>query len=143
MPDILQDLPINATAAEVFAAVSTPAGLDTWWTLRSAGTPREGAEYELGFGPEYDWRARVTRVTPDSEFELELTRADADWAGTRVGFSLERRGPVTWLRFRHTGWPGASEHYRISCHCWAMYLRVLRRSLEAGESVPYERRLEV
>jgi uncharacterized protein YndB with AHSA1/START domain len=143
MPDILQDLPINATAAEVFAAVSTPDGLDSWWTKRSAGTPREGDEYELGFGPEYDWRARVTRSVPDAEFELELTRADADWTGTRVGFHLERRGQMTWLQFHHTGWPSANEHYRISSHCWAMYLRVLRRSLEAGEAVPYERRLEV
>jgi hypothetical protein len=26
---------------------------------------------------------------------------------------------------------------------WAMYLRVLKRHLEHGESVPYERRLDV
>jgi hypothetical protein len=31
---------------------------------------------------------------------------------------------------------------RISCHCWALYLRLLRRHLEFGESVPYDRRLE-
>jgi uncharacterized protein YndB with AHSA1/START domain len=143
MADILHDFPIRAARDRVFDAVSAPRGLDTWWTKRSAGSPKLGAEYELWFGPEYDWRAKVTRCEPGSEFELEIVRADPDWIGTRVGFRLEPRGDVTWLRFRHTDWPSAGEHYRVSSYCWAMYLRVLRRSLEHGESVPYESRLEV
>lgn len=142
MSDILQDFPIQAAIEDVFRAISTPEGLDRWWTKNSAGEPRLGAEYVLGFGPEYDWRARVTRCEPNAEFELELTRADPDWLGSRVGFRMETRGARIWLRFRHMGWPSANEHYRVSCHCWALYLRILRRALESGESVPYERRLE-
>ena len=61
----------------------------------------------------------------------------------RVGLRLEPRADVTWVRFSHTGWPVQNEHYRVSCTCWAMYLRILRRSLEHGESVPYEDRLDV
>jgi len=143
MPDILHELPIQADRARVFAAVSTPAGLDTWWTLHASGTPQPGADYALNFGPEYAWRARVTACVPDRSFALELTAADADWLGTRVSFELERRDAATWLRFAHTGWPSTNQHYRISCTCWAMYLRILRRSLEHGESVPYAQRLDV
>jgi uncharacterized protein YndB with AHSA1/START domain len=143
MTDILHDLPIRAEARRVFEAVSSPAGLDRWWTLSSAGEPAPGAEYALDFGPQYRWRARVTRSVPDAEFELELTKADADWTGTRVGFQLERRDGATWLRFRHTGWREANEHCRISSNCWAMYLRILRRYLEHGETVPYGMRLDV
>ena len=143
MPDILQDFPIRAPADRVFRAMSTPDGLDTWWTKTSAGVPALGAEYELGFGPGYDWQARVTRCTPGAEFELEMTRADQDWMGTRVGVRLHEDSGTTHVRFHHTGWPALNEHYRVSCHCWAMYLRVLRRSLEHGETVPYERRLDV
>jgi len=143
MADILQDFPIQAPLDRVFRAVSMPQGLDTWWTKRSAGSPQQGAEYALGFGPDYDWRARVTRFEPDSGFELEMVRADSDWLGTRVGLRLEPRDGATWVRFYHTGWPSLNDHYRITCHCWAMYLRILRRSLEHGESVPYEDRLDV
>jgi uncharacterized protein YndB with AHSA1/START domain len=143
MADILQDFPIKASPTQVYRAVTTPTGLDAWWTKRSSGEPREGAEYELWFGPEYDWRARVTRAVTDSEFELEMTRADDDWRGTRVGFHLTPREDGTWVRFHHTAWSGANEHYRISSHCWAMYLRLMRRFLEHGESVPYEHRLDV
>lgn len=143
MPDILHDFLIKANRNRVFRTVSAPAEIDHWWTARSAGEPRLGAEYELWFGPEYDWRAKVTKCKPDDEFELEVTRADKEWIGTRVGFRLEGEGGTTQVRFHHLGWPAVTEHYRISCFCWAMYLRVLRRYLEHGESVPYERRLDV
>lgn len=143
MADILQDFPIKAPRDRVFHAVSTPAGLDSWWTKRSAGTPTEGAEYELWFGPQYDWRAKVTRCTANSELELQMVVADDDWIGTRVGFRLEDKDGATWVRFHHTGWPSLNEHYRISSHCWAMYLRILRRYLEHDERVKYEDRLDV
>jgi hypothetical protein len=35
------------------------------------------------------------------------------------------------------------DEFRRSSYCWAMYLRILRRYLEHGETVPYERRLDV
>ncbi|HMA43615.1 MAG TPA: SRPBCC domain-containing protein [Gemmatimonadales bacterium] len=143
MADIYHDLPIKAPPERVYAAVSTPQGLDAWWTKRSSGRPSEGMEYELWFGPEFDWRARVTRAAAPSDFELQLTRADPDWLDTRVRFRLERSGDATFVRFSHTGWPTPNEHWRISCYCWAMYLRILRRYLEHGEMVPYERRLDV
>jgi len=46
------------------------------------------------------------------------------------------------VRFCHRGWPAENEHYRVSCHCWALYLRLLRRQVEYAESVPYEQRLD-
>ncbi|MEK6300855.1 MAG: SRPBCC domain-containing protein [Acidobacteriota bacterium] len=140
MADISHDFPINASPNKVFQAISTPAGLDTWWTKRSHGEPTEGSEYELWFGPEYDWRAVVSRCVPDTEFELELTSAHDDWRGTRVGFLLEEKDGMTQVRFHHSGWPEANDHYRGSCYCWAMYLRLLRRYVETGETVPYEDR---
>src|SRR5262245_46120482 len=134
MPDILHDLPINATPERVFQAVSSPEGLDAWWTQRSEGKPIVGSEYELWFGPQYDWRATVTGAVPCSEFELRMTRADHDWIDTLVGFRLTKRDSETWVEFYHIGWPRTNEHFRISCNCWALYLRILRRYLEHGES---------
>ena len=143
MPDIFHDFPIAVPAARVFQAVSAPAVLDQWWTKRSAGKPVLGSEYELGFGPGYDWRATVSQSIPDQRFEFKLVKAGPDWLGTRVGFQLSARKGLTQVRFHHTGWPEQNEHYRISCYCWAMYLRILKRYLENGETVPYERRLDV
>lgn len=142
MFDILHDFPVIAEPGRVFDAIATPVGLDAWWTLTSNGTPHVGAEYQLGFGPEYDWRARVTRCEAGRAFELEMTASTPDWLGSTVGFELEPRGGTTWVRFHHRGWAESSEHYRISSFCWAMYLRILKKHVEDGLSVPYERRLD-
>jgi hypothetical protein len=37
----------------------------------------------------------------------------------------------------------SNDHFRISCYCWPMYLRLLRRHIEHGEVVPYADRLDV
>lgn len=143
MADIFHEFPIQAPVTSVFEAISTPAGLDQWWTKTSAGVAEAGREFELGFGPGYDWRATVVDCQPGIRFELLMTTADPDWLGTHVGFELVPNGAGTLVRFHHRGWPHANEHFRISSFCWAMYLRVLRRYLEHGETVPYESRLDV
>jgi uncharacterized protein YndB with AHSA1/START domain len=140
MPDIFQHFVIHAPVSQVFHGVSTPEGLDTWWTERSS---KKGDELELFFGPQHHWRAKVSRSVADREFEIEITRADADWAGTRMGFVLDESQGDTHVRFHHTGWPQSNDHYRISCYCWAMYLRLLKRNVERGEVVPFGQRLEV
>lgn len=117
--------------------------LVAWWATSAAGEPGLDAEYELGFGPGYDWRGVVRAYEPDREIEWELTRADSDWLGTRMGILIEARDGASWIRLHHTGWPEDNDHYRISCFCWAMYLRLLERHVETGEFVEYERRLDV
>ena len=143
MPDILHDFPINAAPAQVFKVLCSPAGLDAWWTSRAEGTPAVGQRYRLYFSPDYDWVGVMRGYQPSSWVEWEITRADAYWQGTRVGFRLTPQGEGTRVEFYHTGWPAANQHYRTSCFCWAMYLRLLKRHLETGEVVEYERRLDV
>ena len=144
MADIFHDFVIRASPQRVFHAVSTPAALDAWWTKTSAGEPELGTPYDLNFGPGYDWLAVVSRSVPGVEFQLEMSSADADWLGSRVGFSLSSKAEgVTNVRFQHTGWPAKNEHYRGSCYCWAMYLRLLKRYVENGEVVLFEKRLDV
>jgi uncharacterized protein YndB with AHSA1/START domain len=141
MPDILQDFPVNAPVDRVFAAVSTAAGLNCWWTETCDGRGAVGEEYALGFGTDFQWRAVVSAHTPPSCFELTLLRADADWAETRVRFELTPDAGATHVQFAHLGWPTVHAHFRVSSHCWALYLRLLRRYLEHDEIVPYADRL--
>lgn len=142
MADILHDFPVFAPASRVFEAVSTPAGLDRWWANAASGEPQVGREFALDFGPAYQWRARVTACEPDNVFELEIVDAMDDWVGTRVRFDLSETNGATQVRFAHRFWPGVTEHYRVSSFCWAMYLRLMKRSVEHGEVVPYEHRLD-
>ena len=143
MADIFHYFPINATLEKVFGGISTPKGLDIWWSKSSTGKPAIGETYQLSFGAEYNWAGVVSKNVPNKEFELTITNADHDWTNSKVGFKLTYKNKVTQVHFYHTGWKEDSEHYRVSCYCWAMYLRILKRNLEFGEEVPYEDRLNV
>jgi uncharacterized protein YndB with AHSA1/START domain len=144
MPDIFHNFTINTSPDKVFNGVSTTKGLDNWWTKTCQASPKAGGIYTLDFGPGYTWKAIVTKFEANREFELQMTEADPDWLKARVGFLLRDKGNnLTEVDFYHKGWPTANEHYKISCYCWAMYLRILKRYLEFGEQVPYEKRLSV
>ena len=143
MPNIYHYFSIQQSPARVFENMVTAQGLDNWWTKSSVVTPEPGGMYLLDFGPGYVWKAMVTQYKPDEVFELEFTEADKDWVGTKVGFTLVAHNGKTTVRFYHAEWPRENEHFRISSYCWAMYLRILKRYLEFGEQVPYEKRLDV
>lgn len=143
MPDIYLDLPVMAPPPRVFQALTSSQGLDAWWTLKSQGKPTLNETYQLFFGKEYDWRAKVIRCIFADTFELQMTAADNDWMNTIVGFHLEPRDGATWLSFYHTGWPELNEHFRSSAQCWAQYLRLLKRYVEKGEVIAYADRLDV
>src|SRR5215831_14541634 len=144
MPEIIHEFSVKASPQSVFDMFATPVGLDKWWTKTSSGDPKVGAIYRLDFGPGYAWKARVTECAPGLAFELEMTDAHEDWLRSKVGCKLnkERQGGTRVL-FYHWGWPEENEHWRTSNFCWAMYLRILRRSLDYGDTVPYDQRLEV
>jgi uncharacterized protein YndB with AHSA1/START domain len=143
MPDIFHTFPINSAIEKVFEAISTPEGLDKWWTEKSSGNVGMGETFLLHFGPEYNWTALISRLKTWSEFEITMISADEDWTGSKVGFMLKANNNATEVQFYHTGWKTDNAHYRISNYCWAMYLRILKRNLELGEFVPYADRLSV
>ena len=144
MFDIFHTFTILSSPVKIFEGISTPKGLDSWWTLKSEGKPDPGSTYVLYFGPEYNWKAIVTKHTAGKEFELEMTEAEPQWIGSKIGFSLNKKSAnTTEVSFYHKGWPEDSENYRVSNYCWAMYLRILKRYIEFGEQVPYEKRLSV
>ncbi len=142
MPDIIHILQIKASPAKVFEILSTPEGLNRWWTKDCHGRPELGSIYDLDFGPVV-WQCQVTDLLQDQELEYTLCKCDEDWLDTQVRFELEANSDGTKLKFKHLGWAHANDHFHGSNHCWGLYLRVLRRYIEFGEEVSYENRLVV
>jgi len=140
MPDILHNLTIQSSAENVYEVLTTPKGLAAWWTKSSSGHPELGAEYQLFFSDEYDWRAIVLENDENTKFVFEIITADEDWTGTKVKFFLTRKGDSTDLQFEHTGWKETNDHFRVSSYCWAKYLRLLKKFIEEEVIVPYDER---
>lgn len=137
MPDIVMSFPIDRDVTTVFDAMTSPSGLDTWWTLDSDGTPEMGAWYRFGFGPATQWSGVVTRCEAPHAFEWTMGDSDPDWQGTRVGVVLTETPTGVHVEFAHRGWRDANAHFRGSTYCWATYLRILKRALEHGDRVAY------
>lgn len=140
--DIIHYFQVNSPVEPVFETISTSKGISKWWSLDADGHSELGAILNLDFGPDYQWQAQVTQMVPPHEFELTLIKSDPDWMNSIVGFLLSPGQNGTDVRFYHKGWKEASDHYYISCYCWAMYLRVMKRYVEYGEFVEYEERLQ-
>jgi uncharacterized protein YndB with AHSA1/START domain len=141
--DIVHYFQVNSPIEAVYQAVSTSRGISKWWSKDASGHAETGALLELDFGPDYQWQAQVSLMVPPNEFELTMTRADPDWMDSTVSFELAPCENGTNVKFYHRGWKEANEHYYISCYCWAMYLRLLKRFVEHGELVDYSERLNV
>ena len=143
MPAIYHDLTVLATPAAVFKAISTPDGLDAWWTAQSAGTPHEGNVYSFWFAPEYDWRGKVISCVLDKQITWTITEADADWTGTQLSFELIEKDQHTLVRFSHTNWRTVNDHFRRTSYCWAIYLHGLKKFVEEDLIRPFESRANI
>jgi len=140
---IYHDLTIGVPSEAVFTAVTSPEGLNSWWTQRAAGQPKVGANYQFYFGPEYDWRAKVIRYQPQQLIYFEMGRSDEDWEGTQLRFQVIPKDGNTLTRFEHVGWTSNNDHFRRTSYCWAIYLKGLKRYLEEGIVLPFEERSQV
>jgi len=140
MAGIYHNFVIKASVAEVFKEISTVRGLNSWWTKKAEGKPISDIVYHLHFGEGYDWEAVVTKCEKDKRFELQMTIADKEWMKTKIGFNLTEVNEQTVVEFYHKGWESKSEQFKQSNFCWALYLRILRRHVEYGEKVAFEKR---
>lgn len=117
MVTLFHYFPIKASIKEVFNSISTPKGLDIWWSKTATGSPSIGETYKLHFGGDYNWEAVVSKFIPNKEFELAMTKSDSDWNNSKVGFELIEKSDFMDVHFYHTGWKKDNEHFQISNHC--------------------------
>ncbi len=140
MPNILHQFHIQSSLDKVFRAITSPSGLNSWWTLESDGSPELNETYRFFFGPEYDWRAVVTHVVPGQEIAWKVTQAMEDWMPTRFGFRLKQSESGTTVNFFHTDWAEANDHFSITSFCWGQLLQGLKGYVEHGTIIPFEQR---
>jgi len=143
---IYHDLTIAATPEVIFELLSTPEGLEKWWTHKSEGECRVGARMHLYFSEVYDWEAEIVEIDKPRFLKYKMTRTMDDWSLSTLSFELingDNNESGTTLRFAHEDWKELNAHYRHSNYYWALYLRILKRYIEEGEFVPYASRTSV
>jgi uncharacterized protein YndB with AHSA1/START domain len=140
MYDIYHDIQVSARPQEIFDAISTPQGLNAWWTVRSSGVPVVGSTYNFYFSEDYNWSAEVSSYDQNGSISFRMTYATNDWINTRLNFIILQQDGYCILRFEHKGWQEPSDHYRRTSYCWALYLKCLKDYVENGIIKPYNHR---
>ena len=140
MFSIIHNFTIHSNAKKVFETISTPEGLNNWWTLKCSGKPALNEEYNLNFTDEYDWFAKISKFEENKFIEFSMVKAMEDWMPTKFGFELNEDGNQTHVHFYHTNWQEQNQHYGITSYCWANLLRQMKVYIEKGIITEFSKR---
>jgi len=139
MPDILHQLTIKASPQQVYAAITTQAGLSSWWTHDTKAEPKVGTVSEFGFlNRKIVFKMRVDVLQPNSCVSWYCLGGDPEWEDTSLSFELTRTPEGhTQIYFLHHDWKTTSGIFALCNFDWAKYLTSLRDYLETGKGNPH------
>ena len=141
------DLLINAPAADVYKALTTPEGLQSWWTKTCEIGTQVGAESTFHFGKTFKVM-RIEALNPDVKVAWQcidshihapglLTRTN-EWIGTSIAFNLEPQfASSTLLKFDHFGLVPEVECFEVCSSGWDQFLGSLKEYAETGKGRPF------
>jgi uncharacterized protein YndB with AHSA1/START domain len=85
MADMLHQIHIKAAPEKVYEALTTDAGLRSWWTNDSVAKPEVGSVAEFGFNDRATvFSMRVTELKPNQRVVWECLGNIDEWIGARL-----------------------------------------------------------
>jgi hypothetical protein len=132
---------IGAEQKTVLDALTSTAGIASWWSDRVDGNPGDdGGELSVAFpGVPQPFHFAVRRGTD----ELAWTTGEFPpwWAGTTIRWQLTDNpdGPGTRLLFSHEGFDPEAEIIPVITPAWADIITRLKRYAETGDVNPFGR----
>lgn len=132
---------IKAPTADVYQALSTIAGIGSWWTQDVTGESEVGGRFHVRFlntdGVQLgSMEIRVVSLQPEVSVQWSVESGPSEWVGTNVTFALKQEGEYAIVLFSHSGW---REMVEFTAHCsmkWATFLMSLKQLLENGRGMP-------
>lgn len=124
---------VEAAPSAVLQALTTTAGVTSWWTAWTSvtGSGDEGGDLHFSFGGEDQLVVHVDAARPTAvAWSVHECAVLPDWAGTRPTFTMHPRpGGGTEVHFHHVGLGPALECFGVCRKDWDHYLAGLRAHL--------------
>jgi uncharacterized protein YndB with AHSA1/START domain len=132
MADIMHLVRIAAPQERVYEALTTTAGIRSWWTCDADLDSTIGGTGTFGL---YEGAALTTVIVKELESPLRvvwktISSFRPEWVGTTIHFDLRAEKGCTVLSFAHRGFEQADEHYAQTTTSWGVYLQALKDYLE-------------
>jgi uncharacterized protein YndB with AHSA1/START domain len=134
--DYQKTIRLQASASEVFDALTTLTSLSSWWT-RATGSGKAGGELRFFFDSPTDACVlRVDRADRPTLVKWTVTECAflPDWVGTRPTFTITPvEGDGSELHFRHHGLTPELECIEMCTLGWNSYLAKLGQYAGSGQ----------
>ena len=137
MAELKHQIPIDASPDKVFAALSTQAGLRSWWTVDAKADEKVGGKADFGFDKRaIVFRMKIEKLEPGKSVVWSCHGDHPEWNGTKLTWELENDGKGTTVRFNHSGWKAATEFYAICNSTWGELMYRLKNYVEGKNPGP-------
>jgi uncharacterized protein YndB with AHSA1/START domain len=138
MPDILHKVGIKSSSRDdVYKALTTRAGLASWWTSQTEGESKVGSVIKFRFGDRGFFDMKVLELDPNRRVLWQVVDGPAEWIGTRVSWDLRQEENFAIIMFSHQGWKQPVEFMHHCSTKWAVFLMSLKSLLETGKGAPW------
>jgi uncharacterized protein YndB with AHSA1/START domain len=135
MEEIRHNVMIKARPENVYDAITTQEGLESWWAKQTTANPEVGFVNIFTFG-NFRNEMKVTTLIPNKKVEWKCIQSIDEWIDTRISFDLEEKDGKTLLRFAHSGWRAVTDTFAGCNYDWAMSIKSLKSLCESGTGTP-------
>lgn len=135
---------VNATKEKIFNAISTPQGLQKWWSTNANGIVKEGETLSLIFNELTTLNFKYQEIKPNRKLILTCFDSFKSWNKTQLVFELEEKEGQIFLTLIH-GKINEDDIESLTYFSskWTIYLLSLKQLLETGKGTPYPNELKL
>jgi uncharacterized protein YndB with AHSA1/START domain len=138
MPDIAQELTIEATPEKVFNALTQQDELAQWWTNHVTAEPKVGSIAKFSFdNGAVVFQMEIAELNAGKRVHWIVRHGPPHWEGTDVTWDLSPVESGTKLLFGHHGFAVADASYEETAQGWQYFLGSLKSYLETGKGTPH------
>jgi uncharacterized protein YndB with AHSA1/START domain len=138
MPDIVQEVTIEAMPEKVFNAITRQDELAQWWTNHVTAEPRVGSLAEFSFNNgAYVFKLEITELRVAKSVHWMVRGGPPHWEGTNITWDLAPATNGTKLLFGHHGFAVADATYEETREGWEYFNGSLKSYLETGKGTPH------
>jgi uncharacterized protein YndB with AHSA1/START domain len=135
---LVHQVNVNATPDTIYKAVSTAAGLQSFWTSESTAEPKIGSIASFGFGGPTQ-RMRIDELVPGKRVKWTGLSDFPNWGNTTVSWEIApaEKGETS-ITFRHADWPDSVSQDDLGSinYTWGLVVERLKRYAESGKPNP-------
>lgn len=128
----------QSDAPSVYKAITTPEGIQGWWTTDCDVSTEIGGKHSFRFERMLFNSMEVTKLEPFKKVQWKCVEGWNEWQGTDVIFTLsENEDRGTDLLFEHKGLTPSLKCYKMCSQGWNKTLKSLKNYVDMGRGNPH------